>query len=269
MHVQKVLFVYIVVSIGSVLHGQASLGDLKNEWLIDYAGSSSSASPSVSVSSPTGYAGDWLNVFASFSTVDRVRYGEFSDGVLSLGLGLGDHQDLVGASVSVNAYNVFGNFGDSLTLSASLSRQIVSFLSLAVGVQNIVGTKSSEEYLLPSYYSAATSNISLSDSSWFNALSLTLGVGNGAYNREVVADRILLEAESNFSNFDVFGALALAIHNQVNLIGNFNGQNVDAGLSVVPFTSLGLVVTGSLLDLLDISGDGVRLGLSVAYNYEI
>lgn len=245
-----------------------SISELKDWWL-DIK--ESQVSPAISVSTPTGFGAEGLNLYAGLGGIDRVRYNDYSDGTLSFGISGGDPVDYLSASASVSFFDIFNDeeLGKTGGVSINIARQLYKSLSLSLGVQNIVLFGTSEDFQLESYYLALSDVFALPGEIWFTHFTVSVGVGNGSFNKEEIANDILIEEKDNWENFGFFGGVSIAAHKTTNIIANYTGQNLDAGLSVVPFKKLELTVTGSLIDILEESGDGIRYGLSVSYNKKI
>ncbi len=252
----------------------ASRRNIEKDWLdLDSSGNA----PSLTVSVPTGFAGDGLSAYIGISFVDRVRYSDVSDGALTLGLSGGDPDKYVGFSLAATAYDTYGStFGKSIGFHAGISRMLTGSISLSLGANNIVLSSEAEAFQILSAYLVATKVLKLRDKRWFSWASLTLGVGNGSYNSENTTNQIVLNElstpgadEKNWENYRVFGGLSLAVLPRLNFIANWTGQDLDAGLSIIPFSKLGIVVTGAALDVTENAGDGIRWGGNIGYTYQI
>ena len=254
--------------------GREDREDVEKRWL-DLEAEGNNA-PSLSISIPTGFSGNGLSLYGGISFVDRVRYSDLSDAAITVGVGGGDPEKYVGFSVSGTAYDVYGSsFGKSFGLHASISRMLTNSLSISLGANNILLSSDAENFQILSAYLAATKVLQLRQSKWFRWASLTLGVGNGAFNSEDKTNEIVMTEfdvpgvdEKNWENFGIFGGFSVAVLPRLNVIANWTGQDLDAGVSVVPFSKMGLVVSAAALDITENAGDGVRWGGNVGYTYQ-
>ncbi|HEY9807256.1 MAG TPA: hypothetical protein V6D04_11850, partial [Candidatus Obscuribacterales bacterium] len=68
-------------------------------------------------------------------------------------------------------------------------------------------------------------------------------------------------------NFNVFGSLAVRVARPVSALVEWTGEDLAAGLSIVPFKNQSLVITPALRDIAG-AGDGTRFVLGLGYSWK-
>jgi|GEM_PF-3886198 len=225
------------------------------------------SSPGTSINVPTGHSAHFRDVFLGIGLVDRVRYGSYSDAAFSLGAGIGHSKKNIAATISLGFFDVFEKPFQRFSVSAKVSRHLFHNAYLAIGANDVLSVNTGG-FRLTSFYGALSERVNFNrESPWLTHLSGTLGLGNGHYREENTVNQQILNGSHKWK-FGTFAALALGIHERVNLIGNWNAQNLDVGLSVAPLKFHNLILTGALLDLIEpANGDGIRMSLSIGYGY--
>jgi hypothetical protein len=59
----------------------------------------------------------------------------------------------------------------------------------------------------------------------------------------------------------------LRVAEPVNLIAEWTGQDLNLGVSIVPFREIPLVITPALADVTNNAGDGARFVLGIGYGF--
>ncbi len=187
---------------------------------------------------------------ASLGGVSRVPFTTSSDAALGLGLGFGNAFNGLGASVqmSFNDLSRLGN-SDRISWGFTLSHYLSDGLSVAVGGENLFAKFTDGE---ASFYAAG---------SWaFDAAGgvmpfdgvLHLGVGSGRFAHNTARD--VAEGRSAHGTV-VFGGLAWEISERLNLITEWNGRSLNAGVAVsLPRSRISLKL--GVENLTGYSGDG-------------
>jgi hypothetical protein len=194
---------------------------------------------------------------ASFGGVSRVPYTKDPDGALGFGFGFGNAFDGVGASVmmSLNDLSQIGN-PDRISWGIALGHYISDGLSVALGGENLfVKTTDGQAsiYGVGSWaFDPATSAIPFKG-------TVTIGAGSGRFATMTERDRA--EGRSDDATI-IFGGLAWEMNPALNVIAEWNGRNLNAGLAyVVPNTGVSMKI--GVKDLTRFSGDGPMLAGSV------
>jgi hypothetical protein len=88
------------------------------------------------------------------------------------------------------------------------------------------------------------------ENSWasdFKSLTLSAGVGNEGF-------RLEKDIRNNNQTIGVFGSAALKMWDQLAVIVDWPGQDLDVGLSIVPIRSFPLVITPAIVDITGSAG---------------
>lgn len=192
---------------------------------------------------------------ASIGGVNRVPYTSQADGALGLGLSFGNAFRGIGVGLraSANDLSDLGNL-DRMSFGFSLSRYLWDGVSLSFGGENLLVRKTDGE----ASYSLAASWAFDRDQMPFNG-TLTLGAGSGRFAHATQRD--IAEGRAARGTV-VFAALSAALSDRMNVITEWNGRNLNAGLSyAVP--QRGVSFKLGVENLTSNSGDGPILTGSV------
>lgn len=186
----------------------------------------------------------------SLGGVSRVPYTSQPDGALGFGLSFGNAFDGLGASVmmSLNDLNQLGN-GQRISWGMAVSHYLSDGMSLSVGGENLfVGYTDGEA----SFYLAGSWAFDTRHSQMPFDGVLTLGAGNGRFADQTPRD--IYEGKSS-QGTGIFGSLAWEATPQLNLIAEWNGRNLNAGVGyTLPQT--GVTLKLGVEDLTRFSGNG-------------
>lgn len=191
----------------------------------------------------------------SVGGVSRVPYTTQADGALGVGLSFGNaFRGLgVGLMVSANDLSDFDN-PDRRSFGFALSRYLWDGLSVSFGGENLFVRQTD-----------GTASFSLAASWAFDRAqmpfkgTLTLGAGSGRFAKATPRD--IAEGRAPHGT-TVFAAISGELSDHLNLIGEWNGRNLNTGFSyAVPRT--GISVKLGVENLTRRSGDGPILTGSV------
>lgn len=238
-----------------LLEGSTTESDFGDE----YAGS-----PALTISNPSGFGADRLRAFISGTLQADKRRETGADGSIGFGIGLGDAQRAVGLQVSYTMASFGTNSRDfgSGGFNAKLHRQIADGLSVAIGWEGFV-TFGEQVDFEDTLYAAATQVIRTRPNirDLFSRIALTAGVGNGRFR-----------SESDFDNdvnaFNPFGSIAVRIAQPVSAVLEWTGQDLSAGLSIVPFKNIPFTITPAVRDLAG-AGDRPRFVLGAGVSFQL
>ncbi len=185
--------------------------------------------------------------------VSRVPYTEDPDGGVAIGLGFGNAFETVGASVALS-FNDLSDIGNSdrVSLSFQLSRYLWDGLSLSVGGENLLVKETDGE---ESFYMVGSWAFDQDSSALPFDGVLTLGAGSGRFAN--MTERDIVEGKGD-SATALFGALAVEVGENANLIADWNGRNLSLGVGY-RFPGNGISVRLGVRDVTGNSGDGPRL----------
>jgi hypothetical protein len=214
--------------------------------------------PSITVITPSAYGKSWGNLSVGLGLQTRTRFTNEADGVLGIGIGLGDEQKWVGLDIGITITDLLGTTAQDGTVSFKLHRQLPHDFSIAVGVQNAIAWGNTDGGRSP--YGVVTKRFNLQDSlnEPFSQLYVSAGVGSGQFRGE-------FEIQNDLDSIDVFGSVAVRVVEPVSAIAEWTGQDVTIGLSVVPFRNIPLVITPAVTDITGSAGDGSRFILGIGY----
>ncbi|MEA5503479.1 hypothetical protein VB735_10230 [Halotia wernerae UHCC 0503] len=218
------------------------------------------ASPGFTISNPTGYGADNNTIFFGTDFQSRTRLGINSDGAIAFGIGVGDAVKLIGAELAYTL-NTLGNSQDfgSGSFSIKVHRQIAEDISVAAGWNQfadiLINPRVPFDYPKNSYYIVSTKLFKTQKfiDQPFSRVAVTVGVGSGQFiNADLVEEAFLNNQRP--TGLGVFASVGVRIFEPVSMIIEWTGQDLGAGLSIVPFKNLPFVITPAFRD---IRGEGV------------
>jgi hypothetical protein len=218
--------------------------------------------PAASVSVPTAFGVDAGELFFGVGYQGRTRYTDQDDAAAVAGLGIGK-RSLVALEVALTTYSTLrGAPLETGGLSFKVHRALPGNTSVAVGWENAVLWGGSDD--AGSLYGVATRVFTLREdpSAPFSMAVFTLGVGNGRFRFEE-------DDAKDRKTVNLFAAAGLRVAEQVSLVGDWTGQDLNVAASFTPFPRVPLVLTTGLADLTGSAGDGIRFILSLGYGTSI
>jgi hypothetical protein len=205
--------------------------------------------PGTSTGSPIAFGANWGDVYAGASIQAPIRYSNATDGALTVGMGFADATDIVGIDVGLTALStVRSGVGNRMGLSAKVDKIFGDNWGVAVGVANIYLNNKPVDGNA-SVYGVVSKVFGLEGSfmSDFKALTLSVGAGNEDF-------RLEKDVRAGNKTVAAFGSAALRIWDQLSLIVDWPGQDLDVGLSIVPFKDFPLVLTPAIVDVTGSAG---------------
>jgi hypothetical protein len=243
-----------VLFLPGVARGQEAADSLRRELRLPQPATFAVAArgdytaPGIAIGVPTGFGADFGDAFAAVGYQSRTRFRDAPDGGAVVGFGLGDATRFVGLELAFTSYGTFRSCCRG-GISPKLHRVLAGNSSIALGYENAItwGSMEGEEEATDagrSLYLAGTSVFLLrpDPSGFLGSAAVTVGVGNGRFRREsdILADRERVNA---------FTSIGVRIAEQASVIGSWTGQDLVAGLSIVPFRRVPLFVTPGVADL--------------------
>lgn len=216
--------------------------------------------PSGSISTPSAFGANFGQIFGGFGFQSRTRFTNQADGGLSLGGGLGDPQKIVGLDVTLAILSLFDDNAGRGSFSFKIHRSLPEGFAVALGFENAInwgGTDGGS-----SIYGVVSKFFQLTETTKepFSQLTLSLGVGGGRFRSEGAI-------EDGVNSLGVFASAGLRIVEPVSAIVEWSGQDLNAGISLIPFQNIPLTVNLAGADLTGNAGDGARFVMSIGYNY--
>ena len=177
-----------------------------------------------------------------------------------MGFGMGDPRSYFGLEVTATSYSTFrSGFATRAGLNLHLHRIVFGSFGLAVGWENALerGAPDSSESL----YGVVSKWFQLkdSDSAPFSSIMLSLGVGDGRFRSQE-------DVDNDVDVLGVFGSVALRVASPASVVVDWTGQDLTALLSLTPFRTVSLILSGGWADITGRTGDrGARVVGAVSY----
>ncbi|HEY9873289.1 MAG TPA: S-layer homology domain-containing protein, partial [Candidatus Obscuribacterales bacterium] len=223
------------------------------------------AIPSISGISPSAFGLSWGQGIVGIAGVNRTRFLRSADAAATVGIGLGDARKIVGLESLLNIYSLTNNSGknDAFqvgSVDVKLHRLLAPDLAIAAGVENLVyfgeiDTQRSGYGVISKVF-----RLQQNPAAWFSRLYTSVGVGGGRFRSEK-------DIAYNRDSINVFGSVGLLIAQPLSVYADWTGQDLFLGASLAPFREIPLVISSTLQDVTGNAGDGVRLGVSVGYQF--
>jgi len=216
--------------------------------------------PGASISTPIGFGASLGQIFGGFAFQSRTRFTNQADGGLALGVGLGEPQKIVGLDVTMAILSLFGDNAGRGSFSFKIHRSLPEGFAVALGFENAInwgGTDAGS-----SIYGVVSKFFQFTETTKepFSQLTLSLGVGGGRFRSEGAI-------EDGVNSLGVFASAGLRIVEPVSAIVEWSGQDLNAGISLIPFPKVPLTINLAGADLTGNAGDGARFVMSIGYNY--
>ncbi len=216
--------------------------------------------PSGSISTPSAFGATFGQIFGGFGFQSRTRFTNQADGGLALGVGLGEPQKIVGLDVTLAILSLFGDNAGRGSFSFKIHRSLPEGFAVALGFENAI--RWGETDAGSSIYGVVSKFFQFTETTEepFSQLTLSLGVGGGRFRSEGAI-------EDGVNSLGVFASAGLRIVEPVSAIVEWSGQDLNAGISLIPFPKVPLTVNLAGADLTGNAGDGARFVMSIGYNY--
>ena len=222
---------------------------IKDEGIATEVGHFPRGAPGTSTGSPIAFGANWGDVYAGASLQAPIRYSNASDGALTVGMGFADATDIVGIDVGLTALStVRSGIANRMGLSAKVDKIFGDNWGVAIGVENIYLNNKPVDGNA-SVYGVVSKVFGLEGTfmSDFRSLTLSAGAGNEDF-------RLERDVRAGNKTVAAFGSAALRIWDQLSLIVHWPGQDLDVGLSIVPFKDFPLVFTPAIVDVTGSAG---------------
>ena len=213
-----------------------------------------------SLSTPTAWGASNNVIFLGGGGTSPSPYTSGSDGAAVFGVGVGDPVKNIGIQASITSIDL--TQWQEYSASFHLSRDLGNANAIGIGVQNIMitaGGDTGKSYYVV-YSKGAQGNPFINATTGSSKLTYSIGVGLGIYG-----DKSPLDISSGKGEHGTyaFGNIAYEVAESFNVITDWNGLNLNAGVSKTFFIAglpIGVVV--GVADLTKYSGDGARLIIS-------
>ena len=210
-----------------------------------------------SVMTPTGWGAAYGSLFAGVGVSERNPYLPSSDGVMALGVGVGDPVLNVGIQLGVTVSDL-SEF-DNYAYSFKLHRYLGQGTAIAVGGESLLTGGPFVDDLGETFYLVVSHTVQgvASPRPGVGRLHVSAGVGTGRFGNR--SPRDVAEGKGESGTW-VFGNLAVELSRDLNLIAEWSGINLHAGVSkALQVGDVAISLSLAAADLTDYSGDGARL----------
>ncbi|MFQ3679725.1 MAG: hypothetical protein SNJ60_04365 [Pseudanabaenaceae cyanobacterium] len=225
--------------------------------------------PSFTAGSPSAFGASWGDVFAGLSLIDRSSPvgspTDKADGSIALGFGMGDAAGLAGLEVVYNIISLTpSRFAANGNFDFKLHKSFPDLWAVALGWENAINYGPDAGGTPSSVYGSASKLLVLQPDNLENPmlLGLTLGAGGGRFRP--FADQI-----NRVSSVGIFAAAGLQVLPNLSVILDWTGQNLNAGVSYVPFRNVPFYVNATAVDVAGSTDFGTRysIGFGIGYNF--
>ncbi|MEJ6981973.1 hypothetical protein WG906_16005 [Pedobacter sp. P351] len=218
--------------------------------------------PAISLENPVG-GGQFGEVVFGFSYQNKTRISYKDDASAAVYVGLGDPVKFIGGGMNVNIFGLTNKFGEQDNImEGGIDLHLNKFLLherllLDVGVLNpfVWGGNSYISYQ-KSWYVSGNYMFNTKSPRLFSYFSVTGGLGNGNFRKDSTYN------ESGSGSFEPFLSLATPILKNLNIILEWNGYDLAAGLSVLPSQRAPFMLT---CEITDINYGNPRMVASLSY----
>lgn len=210
-----------------------------------------------SILTPSAWGAAYGVAFAGAGITDRSPYLDSADGVLSLGVGVGDPVLTVGLQMTTTMSDL--SEADNFSLSFKLHRYLGAGTAIAVGGESLLSDDELADDFGESFFAVVSHTFQgvSSKRQGIGPLHASVGVGSGRFAKR--SPRDISEGKGEHGT-RVFGNAAVEVQPDLNLIVEWSGINLHAGASfVVQMSGRSVGLTLGLADLTSYTGDGVRL----------
>ncbi|NJK59325.1 MAG: hypothetical protein HC918_02375 [Oscillatoriales cyanobacterium SM2_1_8] len=186
-----------------------------------------------------------------------------ADGSATLGFGLGDAAGLAGLEIAYNIISLTpSRFASNGNVDFKLHKTFPDFWSVALGWENAINYGPEAGGTPSSLYGAVSKFFVLQPDNLENPmlLGLTLGAGGGRFRP--FADQL-----NQVGSVGIFGAAGLQVLPNFSVILDWTGQNLNTGVSYVPFRNIPFYVNAAAVDVAGSTNFGTRYSISFGLGY--
>ena len=190
--------------------------------------------PGTSSGSPIAFGANWNDAFVGFGVQSPVRYSAAgdADGSASVGFGLGNSSNAVGLEVAVNALSsIRSGVGNRVGVGLKAHKLLGDNWGIALGVQGVQLNANADDR--NSIYGVVTKAFSLEGTalSQFKGLTWSGGIGTEAF-------QMAGDLNTGKHGVGIFTSAALRVNDASSVILDWSGQDLNLGVSFVPYAPL-------------------------------
>ena len=214
--------------------------------------------PAVNGGSPSAFGAYWGTIYTALSYQAETRNNGNDDGAVAFGFGLGT-PEVVGLDTTITSLSTLDSgFFERVGVSFKLHRAFKGDFGVAAGIENLILSEDSDSTSSGFGVVGKVFKLKPSTREAFSRVNLSVGVGGGRFRA--------------FDNLDedtlgVFGSVGLRVFEPLSVFADWTGQDLNAGLSVVPIRHFPLVITPVFQDLTGEANDEVRFSVTVGASY--
>jgi hypothetical protein len=211
-----------------------------------------------SLTTPVAWGASGNVIFMGVGGTYPSPYTEDADGAAILGFGFGDPRKDIGVQVAIASLDI--TEWEEYSAYVQLHRNLGNGNAIAIGVENVMLTDGgdADKSFYVVYSQGLQADPFVDKESGNSKLHFSIGLGSGRFGDKSPAD--ILDGKGEHGTY-VFGNIAYDVAESFNLIADWNGLNLNAGISKTFWLSkkVPLAITIGAADLTENSGDGVRL----------
>ena len=220
-----------------------------------------------SLTTPVAWGG-WGNiVFAGVGGTDPSPYTTKADGAAVLGVGLGNPYKNIGVQICLISIDV--SAWQEYSMGLHLFHNLDNASAVGVGVENVMitsGGDSGKSYYVV-YSHGVQSDSFINKTTGGSKLHYSIGAGNGRFGDKSPLD---ISSGKGAHGTYVFSNVAYEVANSFNIITDWNGVNLNAGVSkTFMYCGYPIAATIGVADLTHYSGDGPRAVFSVGTGFKL
>jgi hypothetical protein len=221
-----------------------------------------------SLTTPVAWGASGNVLFMGVGGTYQSPYSDKADGAAILGFGFGDPKKDFGVQVAIASLDI--SEWKEYSAYVQLHKNLGNGNAIAVGVENVMLTDGGDAdksfYVV---YSQGVQGDPFVDKNTGNSkLHFSIGAGSGRYGDKSPDD--IASGKGEHGTY-VFGNIAYDVAESFNLIADWNGLNLNAGVSKTFWLTkkVPLAITVGAADLTGNSGDGVRLIAAVGTAFRL
>ncbi|WP_158608504.1 hypothetical protein [Stagnimonas aquatica] len=210
------------------------------------------ASPGIAFGSPVAFGAGWgeVGVGAGGSTRPKGRSPTL-DGGASVVVGVGNPKSAVGLESAVNIISIGEDPGHDGNVNLKLHTSLSRFSAMAVGVENVARWGTAKKTRTSTF--VAYSQLVPLPWNGPRALAFNIGLGDNRFSK-------------GGEGTQLFGGMAVFVHPQVSLIADYNGIELNGGVSWVPFRRWPLTINLGAINLTENTA-GTEFSGGVGYSF--
>ena len=234
------------------------------DWLLKLRLPNSSAK---AIMTPTAWGAAFGLAYLGVGAVERSPYLPSADGIMELGYGMGDPVLAAGLQIGTTVSDL-SEF-DNVSFSFKVHRYLAAGTAIALGGESLFSNDEFADDAGDTFYLVVSHVVQALGSSrpGIGRVHVSAGLGTGRFARK--SDRDFSEGKGGNGTF-VFGNIAVEVARGMNIILDWSGTNLLAGMSkTIEIQRVPISLSVGLADLTTSSGDGVRFvaGGAVALSF--